>query len=52
MRLNARSPPFSPILAQRRTSAAATLGSVFGMIASGKTRFGSERLAKSATQSL
>ena len=52
MRLKARSPPFSPILAQRRTSAAAAAGSVLGMIASGNTRFGSERLAKSAAQSL
>ena len=52
MRLKARSPPFSPILAQRRTSAAAALGSVLGMMASGNTRLGSERLAKSAAQSL
>src|SRR2546426_11965807 len=52
MRLNERSPPRSPILAQRRTSAAASTGSVLGTIASGKTRLGSERFAKSAAQSL
>src|SRR5690242_844224 len=52
MRLNARSPPRSPILAQRRTSAAADLGSLLGMMASGNTRFGSACLAKSAAQSL
>src|SRR5262249_33516123 len=52
MRLKARAPPLSPILAQRRTSSAATLASVLGMMASGNTRLGSERLAKSAAQSL
>ncbi len=52
MRLNARSPPRRPSFAQRRTSAAADFGSLFGTMASGNTRFGSARLAKSATQSL
>ena len=52
MRLNARSPPLSPILAHRRISAAATIGSLLGMIASGNTRLGSDRRAKSAAQSL
>ena len=52
MRLNARSPPRSPILAQRRTSAAAASGSLLGTIASGNTRLGSDLLAKSAAQSL
>src|SRR6516165_7261577 len=52
MRLNARSPPRSPNLAQRRTSAAADFGSLLGMMASGNTRFGSDCLAKSAAQSL
>src|ERR1700733_10274407 len=52
MRLNARSPPRRPILAQRRTSAAADFGSLFGTIASGNTRLGSALRAKSATQSV
>ena len=46
MRLKARSPPLSPILAHRRTSAAATIGSLLGMIASGNTRLGSDRFGE------
>src|SRR2546427_348901 len=50
MRLKARSPPRRLILAQRRTSAAATIGALFGMTARGETRVGSGRFAQAVLQ--